>query len=65
MTRPDILEAIHRALLSQGINDRDTHEYLDWIEDHMDDERRTWWLRAVGMGLLGFLAAVGGCLIVR
>ena len=64
MTRPEALEAIHHALLSQGINDRDVHEYLDWIEDEQRSDWRTWWLRAVQLGLLGLIVGTGTCWLV-
>jgi hypothetical protein len=64
MTRPEALEAIHRALLSQGISDRDTHEYLDWIEDATAADWRTWWLLSAGMGLLGLLVGAAVCWLV-
>lgn len=60
----DLFEDIHRALTSQGMRDSDVHFYLDWIKKRVDteregmdeaarQERRVWFLRAAGMGLLG------------
>jgi hypothetical protein len=65
MTRPEALEAIHRALLSQGISDRDVHEYLDWIEDDTRQDWRMWWLLSAGMGLLGLVTGGFLCLVFR
>ena len=62
--RTECLEAIHRALRSQGIDDRDVHEYLDWIEDATARDWRTWWLLAAGMGLLGLVAGAAVCWLV-
>jgi hypothetical protein len=74
MTRPESLEAIHRALRSQGIDDRAVHEYLDgaierarddWIEDSVARDWRPWWLLAAGMGLLGLIAGAAVCWLVQ
>ncbi len=63
VARLELIEQLHQALHSSGVKEGDTHFLLDWIADDFRDEINRWWLRAAGMGLLGFAAgAVTGYL---
>ena len=54
--RPDLLQLLHTTLDQLGVSDSNAHMIVDWISQDAHHERRTWMLRAAGMGMIGFTA---------